>query len=249
MEDDPWSRVAEDWARLWGAFADPAREALVAAAEIAPGMRVLDVGCGSGEFLRLLLERGARVSGIDAAGGMVELARVAAPSGELRVGDALELPWPDASFDAMTAVNALELTGDPERALAEAVRVTVPGGVVAVANWAEGPLNDVDTLEAAVAEAHGDERSPDGELRQPGGLEHLMSAAGLEAIRSGTVPALWEAADDRTLVRGILLGEDDTGLASAGPVVVAAARPFRTAAGGYRLVNAFRYAVGRTPSR
>ena len=48
------------------------------------------------------------------------------------------------------------------------------------------------------------------------------------------------------LVRGILLGEDPDTVAAAAPTVLAAARPFRTSAGGYRLVNAFRYAVART---
>ncbi|WP_210507007.1 class I SAM-dependent methyltransferase [Naasia sp. SYSU D00057] len=249
MDDDRWSAVAADWARLWGRFAGPAREALVAAAAIGPGTRVLDVGCGSGEFLRLLQERGARATGIDDAPGMVEIARSAVPSAEVRVGDALDLPWPYDSFDAVVAVNALELTGDPELALAEAMRVTVPGGVVAVANWAEGARNDVDAIEAAVAEAYEEEPSPDGPLRLPGGLERLLTAAGLDVVASGTVPAVWEAADEDALVRGILLGEDDAGLAAAAPVVVAAAEPFRTAGGGYRLVNAFRFAVGRVPVR
>ena len=48
-------------------------------------------------------------------------------------------------------------------------------------------------------------------------------------------------------MRGVLLGEDAEGLAAVGPVVVAAARPFRRADGGYVLLNAFRWVVGELP--
>jgi hypothetical protein len=60
------------------------------------------------------------------------------------------------------------------------------------------------------------------------------------------VVAPWEARDDDALVRGVLLGEDAAGIAASRQAVLAAARPFRTADGGYRLVNAFRCAVART---
>ena len=109
-----------------------------------------------------------------------------------------------------------------------------------------GP-HDLNAIEAAVADAAGEEPLPDGDLRQPGGLEQLLADAGLDVVTAGLVELPWEAPDDDTLVRGVLLGEDPAGMAAGAPTVLAAARPFRTAAGGYRLANAFRYAVGRTP--
>jgi len=241
---DGWSALAGEWSELWGAAAEPAQRALVAASGIGPGSRVLDVGCGSGEFLRLLNGLGAEASGIDAAPGMVTAARAAAPLADVRVGEAEELPWPDAAFDVVTAVNALQFAEDTVGALEEFARVTVDGGFVAVANWAEGALNDLDHIEAAVAEADGEEPQPDGDLRLAGGLEGALADAGLRLVAAGVVEVPWTAADDATLLRGVLLGEDASVVRDLAPVVLAAAQRFRSGE-GYRLVNRYRFAVGQ----
>jgi SAM-dependent methyltransferase len=245
-DEDGWSGVAVEWAALWGSFSDPARLALIDGTGIGAGSRVLDVGCGSGEFLAMLHRLGAATAGTDPAPGMLELARRHSPGADIRSGTAEALPWPDASFDVVTAVNSLQFAHSTPDALAEAIRVTVPGGAIAVANWAEGALNDLNTIEAAVARADGEELPPDGELRRAGGLEGLFRDAGLELGATGLVEVPWDAPDDDTLVAGVLLGEPAE-REEFGRVVIAAAAPYRTASGGYRLVNRFRYAVGRLP--
>jgi SAM-dependent methyltransferase len=248
---DGWSALAAEWSELWGAAAVPAQRALVAASGIEAGTRVLDVGCGSGEFLRLLTGLGAVASGIDPAPGMVAAARTAAPLADVRVGDAENLPWADASFDVVTAVNALQFAEDTVGALEEFARVTVDGGFVAIANWAEGALNDLDAIEAAVAEADGqspeadgDEPQSDGDLRFAGGLEKALADAGFQLVTAGVVEVPWVAADDATLLRGVLLGEDASVVRDLASVVLTAAQPFRSGE-GYRLVNRYRFAVGR----
>jgi SAM-dependent methyltransferase len=104
-----------------------------------PGMRLLDVGCGSGGITLGLAERVAPgdAVGVEIAPSEVELARRAAAArgvGNARfvVGSAYGLPFPDGSFDAALACNALEHLADPERALRELRRVLRPGGVVGV---------------------------------------------------------------------------------------------------------------------
>ena len=141
-EGPEWSARAAGWAEQWGAFAAPAREALAEAAGIGPGTRVLDIGCGSGELCALAAGRGAEVAGIDAAEGMIEIARRRVPGADLRVGPMEQLPWEDGAFDVATAVNALQFAADYVGALAEAARVVRPGGVVAICNW--GPLEHRD---------------------------------------------------------------------------------------------------------
>jgi SAM-dependent methyltransferase len=212
---------------------------------IGSGTRVLDVGCGAGDLLVHLARLGAAPAGIDPAPGMVARSRGRLPGADIRLGAADRLPWPDDRFDVVTAINAIQFADDTDAALAELVRVTVPGGHVAVSNWAEGGCNDLDTIEDAVARADGGEPLPDGDLRHPGGLEALLRDAGLVVVASGLVETPWSAPDDDTLVRGVLLGEDPETVAAKAPTVVGAAQPFRTPDGGYRLVNAFRYAVGR----
>ncbi|WP_144882207.1 class I SAM-dependent methyltransferase, partial [Isoptericola variabilis] len=162
---DRWSAVADEWSALWGSFARPVWEPMLGSAAVGPGTRVLDVGCGSGELLAHLTRLGAVATGVDPAPAMRDAARRRAPGADVRDGDAEHLPLPDASVDVVVAVNALAFADDVLDALAEATRVLVPGGAVAVAGWAEGARNDLDVVERAVAAAHDDEVPPDGELR------------------------------------------------------------------------------------
>ena len=243
-----WSAVAEGWAELWGRFAEPAWIVVLDAVDLGPGARVLDVGCGSGDLLAHLAQRGFSTAGIDPAPGMVALARDRVPAADIRSADAEDLPWPADAFDLVTAVNALQFADDTDDALAQLVRVTAPDGAVAVVNWAESALNDLDTIEAALAVAVDEDPRPDGDLKMAGALERLLASGGLEIISSGLVEVPWNAPDDDTLVRGVLLGEDPETVAELGPVVIAAAKGFRTPAGGYHLLNHFRYGIGRKPA-
>ena len=243
-----WSAVADEWAALWAPTARPAWAAVVDAAGIGAGMRVLDVGCGSGEFLAVLSGVGAEAAGVDPSAGMLRVARRRNPTVDLRTGSVERLPWPDGSFDAVTAFNALQFADDPAAAVTELARVLRPGGAVAVANWAEGARNELEVVEAAVAAADGEELRPDGPLRREGGLETLLAGGGLEVVATGLVPTPWAVPDAETLVRGVLMGEDGAAFEELGPVVVAAASPFRRLDGSYRLRNHFRFAVARTPA-
>lgn len=247
-EPDRWSAVAEGWARLWGAMAAPVWDAVLDAVAARPGWAVLDVGCGAGDLLVHAAARGLTCAGVDPAPGMLALARARLPGAELRAVGAEALPWPDAAFDLVTAVNALHFADDVDGALAEVVRVLRPGGWVALAGWAEGRLNDLDVVEAVVAEATDEELAPDGDLRVVGGLAGLLADGGLVDVREGLVATPWTAPDDATLVDGVLLGEDGAARARLAPVVVAAAAPFRRPDGGYLLVNHHRWAVGRRPA-
>jgi SAM-dependent methyltransferase len=247
-DPDRWSAVAEGWAELWGGYAEPAWQAILDACGAGPGTRLLDVGCGSGDLLAYAAARGLTVAGIDPAPGMVDYARARLPAADIRAGSAEHLPWPDGHFGLAVSINALQFADDTLEALAEMVRVTTPGGHLAVANWAEAAQNDINVLEEAVAHAAGEDPMPDGELRQPGGLERLLTEGGLDVVSAGLVPLPWRASGDDTLVRGVLLGEDPATMAARAPVVLAAARGYRTEDGRYHLVNAFRYAVGRRPA-
>ncbi len=101
-----------------------------AVVELAEGRDVLEVGCGTG----LVLERVARVArraeGLDLSPGM--LARARARGLSVREGDATQLPFDDASFDVVYAFKVLAHVPDVDRAIAEMVRVTRPGGHVLV---------------------------------------------------------------------------------------------------------------------
>ena len=98
------------------------------------GTRALEVGCGSGYYLSRLLDYGASEgAGIDLVEERIEVARERHPRLELVVGDATNLPWPDASFGLVTQFTCLSsvLDGDVRAAIAaEMWRVLAPGGAV-----------------------------------------------------------------------------------------------------------------------
>lgn len=245
MDDDAWSDVAQEWSEIWAAAAAPVWGVLLRAAAVGSGTRVLDVGCGSGELLGALRAAGAHAAGLDPAPGMLRLAARRAP-GAVVLGSSDDLPFRGASFDVVTAVNALDLADDADEVLTEVTRVLVPGGRLALAGWAEGALNDFHAIATAVAAVAGEDPPDHGDLRREGGFERVLAGADLAVVASGLVDVPWEPADDDALVRGALLGEDDDGLRRVGPAVIAAAEPFRTPDGGYRLLNRFRWAVART---
>ncbi|MGP3977969.1 demethylmenaquinone methyltransferase [Streptomyces sp. 8N114] len=104
-----------------------------AALALAPGERCLDVACGTGVSTEELAQSGATVIGIDRSPGMVACG--AARSLDLRVGDALALPFEAATFDAVTIMFGLRNVVDPGAALREMARVTRPGGRLVVCEF------------------------------------------------------------------------------------------------------------------
>ena len=92
--------------------------------------RALDVGCGNGKTVSSLLGAGFSVAGIDFAPAAVEKCRELHPGASFYLSDASELPFPDSSFDYVTAVHVLENLEDGklEKAAREMERVLAPGG-------------------------------------------------------------------------------------------------------------------------
>jgi demethylmenaquinone methyltransferase / 2-methoxy-6-polyprenyl-1,4-benzoquinol methylase len=101
-------------------------------ARIGPGSRVLDVATGTGDLAIELASRGAEVVGMDFSEGMLELAREKAPGLRFERGNALDLPYDDGEFDAVTVGFGARNFDDLDRGLAEMARVTRPGGRVVV---------------------------------------------------------------------------------------------------------------------
>jgi demethylmenaquinone methyltransferase/2-methoxy-6-polyprenyl-1,4-benzoquinol methylase len=101
-------------------------------ARVGPGSRALDVATGTGDLAIELAGRGATVVGLDFSERMLELARAKAPNIEFVQGNALELPYPDASFDAVTVGFGARNFSDLDRGLRELARVTRPGGRVVI---------------------------------------------------------------------------------------------------------------------
>lgn len=126
----------------------PASEAVVARAQIAPGMDVLDVATGSGNAALLAARAGGVVTGIDFTPALLDAARERAREEgldiTLREGDAEALDLPDAAFDRVLSVFGVMFAPNHARAAAELWRVCRPGGRIVITAWTPaGGIGDI----------------------------------------------------------------------------------------------------------
>jgi SAM-dependent methyltransferase len=130
--------TAGDFGRIAVGF-EPGAATFVEGLALSPGETVLDVACGTGNLSLPAARRGAIVTGIDIAPNLIDAARRASEERGLgiqfEVGAAETLPYPDRSFDTVMSMFGVMFSARPEQALAELVRVTRPGGRIALANW------------------------------------------------------------------------------------------------------------------
>jgi ubiquinone/menaquinone biosynthesis C-methylase UbiE len=103
-------------------------DAFVRLSGLAPGARVLDVGCGSGAFTGLLAERGYQAAGLDISPKLIALAKRKFPQIDFHEGDAENLPFEAASFDGVLLSGLIHHFPDPRRLASETGRVLKPGG-------------------------------------------------------------------------------------------------------------------------
>jgi SAM-dependent methyltransferase len=154
-------------------------ERLVDSAGLRAGDAVLDVATGTGNAAIAAARCGCEVTGVDYVEALLERGRERAAAEGLSItfteGDAEQLPYPDASFDAVLSCVGVMFTPDHEQAAAELVRVCRPGGTIALANWT--PSGFVGEMFRTVA-AH---VPPPAGLRPPGlwgTEEHLRQLLG-----------------------------------------------------------------------
>ena len=122
------------------------RNMVVRAINPQPGDRILDLAAGTGTSSAPFAERGAEVVPCDFSLGMLEVGKRRQPSLPFVAGDALNLPFRDNAFDAVTISFGLRNVQDTERALREMLRVTKPGGKIVVCEFSTpvfGPFRTV----------------------------------------------------------------------------------------------------------
>jgi SAM-dependent methyltransferase len=163
----------------------PAAEALVDAAAPREGERVVDLGCGTGNVALLAAERGARVTGIDPAERLLEVAAERAREAGLDVaflpGEASSIPLEDGAADLLVSVFGVIFASDPEAAAAEMARVITPGGRIVISAWIPGgPISEAMRVgREAVDRALGTPPGPPPfAWHEQGELEDLLSPHG-----------------------------------------------------------------------
>ncbi len=138
-------RLAGVYDRRWSRYISQTLTFLKTSASIPPQAAVLDIGCGTGEFERLLLSEHPeqRMVGVDLSVKMLEIARQkcrAFPNVTFCAASASALPFPDQSFDFVISASALHYFDQPELCLGEMRRVLKSGGSVVILDWCKDYL-------------------------------------------------------------------------------------------------------------
>jgi SAM-dependent methyltransferase len=155
MDFDAYTRKvyagrAADYERGFGRLTVHTTGALLDAAGVTKGTRLLDVGTGPGMAAAAAIERGARVTAVDAEPSMVEVAARNVPGLDARIAVLPELPWPDGEFDAVAGNFVINAAGDPAGVLTELRRVLRAGGRLALTCWTYPPSAAVGIVTDAI---------------------------------------------------------------------------------------------------
>lgn len=130
----PIARDYERWAAVLSLGQDPRwRRAMVAGLELRAGERLLDVACGTGSVARLATGRGCEVVALDQSAAMLAQARATGLSSVRATAE--RLPFPDASFDALTFTYLLRYVADPAACMRELARALRPGGRIGMVEF------------------------------------------------------------------------------------------------------------------
>ncbi|MCO1658007.1 class I SAM-dependent methyltransferase [Pseudonocardia humida] len=238
--------MAQDGPRGWAA---PLHALALDRAGVGPGTRLLDLGCGSGEFAAAAAERGAVVTGIDADPAAVAAAAARVPGGEFRVGDAHEPP--PGPFDVVAAVQLLMHAADPVSILRRSAAVAP---IVVITLWGRESECDLRAFGEALAQWLPPRPPPRRDplpITEPGRISRLVDLAGLHPITTEDVDVPFHYPDADALVGPVLAAGIGTVAARvAGPAAVREAllrrcAEYRTPDGGYRLVNRFHLLTAR----
>jgi SAM-dependent methyltransferase len=191
---------SEHYDRFMGRYTPSLAVALADFADVKPGTRALDVGCGPGGLATELAVRvaGANVAAIDPAPQFVAACRRRVPDADVRVGTAEALPWAAGSFDVALSSLVIGFMTDPDLGIREMARVVRPGGTVAACMWdiASGGMTMLHLFWRAVREvepAAAGEDSMAGVVE--GDLVERLARAGLADVRGASLPACAHYAD------------------------------------------------------
>jgi ubiquinone/menaquinone biosynthesis C-methylase UbiE len=181
--------------RYMGQWTRPAGELFLQWLEPRPGLRWIDIGCGTGAFTELIVQRCApsEIRGIDPSDAQLAFARTRAamPMATFRPGDAMAIPFPEKSFDVAVMALVIFFVPDPAAGVAEMKRVVRPGGIVTAYAWdILGGGFPWDPVQAEMrAMGLTPVLPPSAEASRLQRLQELWTTAGLESIETTEIPA------------------------------------------------------------
>jgi ubiquinone/menaquinone biosynthesis C-methylase UbiE len=244
-----WSAAPQNWALYFEPWFLPMYKKALENLDLTYEHSLLDAGCGSGLFSYLAIKEGAQVIGVDAAPGLLKIARHRNPLNIFVEEDLESLPFPAHSFHVVTGFNSFQYAGTFERALEEAERVLKPGGRLVIGVWDKPELNDATHVLTAIGELLAP--PPAGEsgpfsLSEEGMLEKVLEKKGLTLIYKTIVPCPFLYASLHDGINSFLgtspaaAAIEKYGRPVVKKTIALALNPFRLPEGLYFLQNQFR---------
>jgi SAM-dependent methyltransferase len=247
FEHAQWQGAVDAYHAGWSGLTVQAIAPALDAVEAGPGTRLLDVASGPGFLAARAAERGADVLGLDFSAAMVARARTLHPIVAFQEGDAEELPFGDASFDAAAMNFGILHLARPEAAIAEAHRVLRPDGRYAFTAWADAGRAAGFALVLEAVRRHGRPvtlpAGPDFfRFSEPAECTTALEAAGFVEARVQRLDLRWRLGSPDDLFRAfhlgtartgaLLRGQDEAARAEIAAAVREAAAAYRTPEGG-----------------
>jgi len=260
FEHAQWEGAVDAYHAGWGTLTAQAVPAVLDALRVEPGTRLLDVASGPGYLAALAAARGADAAGLDFSSAMVAAARALYPTVAFRESDAEDVPFEDASFDAVAMNFGILHLSRPEAAIAEAFRVLRPGGRYGFTAWADpGRAAGFALVLDAVRRCGRPVTLPTGpdffRFSDPAECSTALEAAGFAGVEVRRLDLTWRLDSPDELFRAfhlgtartgaLLRGQDDESRARVAGAVRAAAGTYRTPEGGVAVPMPALLASGR----
>jgi len=186
-----WSTAPQYWSKYFEPWFMPLYKRTLDELQLDEEIILLDAGCGAGMFSSLAIEKGAHVIGVDAAPGLLEVARRRNPQNNFLEEDLESLPFTNEGFHVVAGFNSFQYAGSFEKAISEAIRVLLPGGRLVIGIWDKPELSDA----TQVLRAIGTHLPPPPAgtpgpfaLSEAGKIEGILEKMGMSFIYKTSVP-------------------------------------------------------------
>ena len=243
-----WSVAPQYWSKYFEPFFLPLYKKTLEQIALDENSSLLDAGCGSGLFSHMAIKTGAQVIGVDAAPGLLELARERNPQNNFLEEDLETLPFGTESFDVVAGFNSFQYAGSFTGALSEAKRVLKKGGRIVIGIWDKPEMSDATNVLKAIGSLL--PPPPPGTpgpfaLSEDGKVEHICNSLGLKMVFRTKVSCPFIYYSEQDGIRSFL----GTGPAAAAmnhtserkvqQVIANALQPYRLSEDMYHLQNSF----------
>lgn len=252
MQGDLWGTAPEDWALYLETTFIPVYKKIIFKSALSSASNLLDIGCGSGLFMKMAGARGALITGIDVSDELLKIARERNPAANFLNQDMEHLPFEQKSFDLVTGFNSFQYADDMMNVLQEIKGVMKDDGKLVISIWGSPAECEALSVLSSVASLLPDP-DPSGPgplaLSKAGKVEGLLSAAGFLIVEKGTIECPWNFSTLENALRGILSAGPSAqainyaGIDKVKEILIKTLEPFNIYDELYHLENVFHFYI------